>query len=130
MQGKGTGGSGVVRRGIIKQGDNVDILGYFNAPLRSKVDSMDSFSKVMTIAEAGESIMMFLRWTNEKNLYRGQTVCATNSLKLCNRFEGEMTVLTPEEGGRDRPFNQRFKSQVTLTLTHSSTLVVGMHLSA
>lgn len=101
-----------MKKGSIKQGEDVDILGYFSAPLRTKVVSMDTFGKTMSQAEAGDSVMMFFRGTNPQNLYRGQMVSATNTLKLFTTFDGSMTMLRPEEGGRDRSFNQRFKAQV------------------
>lgn len=73
---------------------------------------MDSFEKSMNHAEAGDSVMLFFRGTNPRNLYRGQTVSAACSMSAKTRFEGQVTILLPEEGGRDRPFNERFKPQV------------------
>lgn len=73
---------------------------------------MDIFGKTITQAEAGDSVMCFFRGVNPQNFYRGHTVCAINTIKPLTRFDGETIVLTPEEGGRQHGFNQRFKPQI------------------
>ena len=105
-----------MRRGKVKLTEEVDILGYQYAPFRTKVLSMDCFERFMNNAEAGESIMMFFRGTTQSNLYRGHFVCAPGSMKCNKKFVGKTYVLIPEEGGRDKGFNERFKPQVSMKL--------------
>ena len=104
--------TGVVSSGKIQVGDDVEILGLKKNSYRSTVTSLDAFDKVMTYAEAGESVRMFLKGMALHDLTRGQCVIKPRSLKNCRQFEAETYVLTTEEGGKGTTFTNNYKPQV------------------
>jgi elongation factor Tu len=110
ISGRGTVATGRVERGIIRMNDKVEIVGL--KPTRDTVATgLEMFNKLLDEARAGENVGVLLRGVDKKDLERGMVLAAPGTCKPHTEFEGEIYVLTKEEGGRHKPFFNGYRPQ-------------------
>jgi len=110
ITGRGTVGTGRVERGKVKVGDKVEIVG-IRETMETVVTGVEMFRKLLDEAEAGDNIGVLLRGVEKDRLERGMVVAAPKSVTPHTKFEGEVYVLTKEEGGRHKPFFDGYRPQ-------------------
>jgi elongation factor Tu len=110
ITGRGTVGTGRVERGKVKVGDKVEIVG-IRETVETTVTGVEMFRKLLDEAEAGDNVGLLLRGVDKERLERGMVVAAPKSVNPHTRFEGEVYVLTKEEGGRHKPFFDGYRPQ-------------------
>jgi len=110
ITGRGTVGTGRVERGRVKMGDEVEIVGLRDTR-KTVVTGVEMFRKILDYAEAGDNVGLLLRGVDKDSLERGMVVSAVGSVTPHTKFEGEVYVLTKEEGGRHTPFFNGYRPQ-------------------
>ncbi len=111
IKGRGTVGTGRVDRGKVRVGDEVEVVGLAKETRKTIVTGVEMFNKTLDEGQAGDNIGMLLRGVEKKDLERGQVVAAPGSITPHTKFQGEVYVLTKEEGGRHTPFFPGYKPQ-------------------
>ncbi|MGI6405959.1 MAG: elongation factor Tu [Syntrophaceticus sp.] len=111
ITGRGTVVTGRVERGIIKVGENVEIVGLQDEPKKTVVTGVEMFRKLLDQGEAGDNIGLLLRGIDREDVERGQVIAKPGSVKPHTKFKAEVYVLTKEEGGRHTPFFQGYRPQ-------------------
>ncbi|XP_059660531.1 elongation factor Tu, mitochondrial-like isoform X1 [Cornus florida] len=111
IQGRGTVATGRVEQGIIKIGDEVEVLGLMQAPLKSTVTGVEMFKKILDCGQAGDNVGLLLRGLKRDDIQRGQVIAKPGTVKTYKRFEAEIYVLTKEEGGRHTAFFSNYMPQ-------------------
>jgi elongation factor Tu len=111
ITGRGTVVTGRVERGVVKVGDNVEIVGLQDEPRKTVVTGVEMFRKLLDQGEAGDNIGVLLRGIDREDVERGQVIAKPASVKPHTKFKGEVVVLTKEEGGRHTPFFQGYRPQ-------------------
>ena len=127
ITGRGTVGTGRVERGKIKVGEKVEIVG-IRETMETVVTGVEMFRKILDDAQAGDNIGLLLRGVDKDRLERGMVVAAPKSVTPHTKFEGEVYVLTKEEGGRHKPFFDGYRPQFyfrTTDVTGVATLPEG-----
>ena len=127
ITGRGTVGTGRVERGMIKTGDNVEIVG-IRETRKTVCAGVEMFRKILDYAEAGDNIGCLLRGVDKEDLERGMVLAKPGSITPHTKFKGEVYVLTKEEGGRHTPFFKGYRPQFyfrTTDVTGSVTLPEG-----
>jgi elongation factor Tu len=130
ISGRGTVVTGRVERGIIKVGEEVEIVG-LKATVKTTVTGVEMFRKLLDSGEAGDNIGALLRGTKREDVERGQVLAAPGSIKPHNKFKAEAYVLTKEEGGRHTPFFTNYRPQFyfrTTDVTGVVTLPEGVEM--
>lgn len=117
ITGRGTVATGRVERGVVKVGDNVEIVGLVDKPETVVVTGVEMFRKQLDLAEAGDNIGALLRGVTRDGVERGQVLAKPGTIKPHTKFEGEVYVLTKEEGGRHTPFFSGYRPQFFLRTT-------------
>jgi elongation factor Tu len=102
--------TGRVERGIVKEGDEVEIVG-IRPTTRTTVTGVEMFRKLLDQGQAGDNIGVLLRGTKKDEVERGQVLAKPGSIKPHARFKGEVYILTKEEGGRHTPFFSGYRPQ-------------------
>ncbi|MEC9485155.1 MAG: elongation factor Tu [Candidatus Izemoplasma sp.] len=110
ITGRGTVATGRVDRGTVKVGDAVEIVGIKDTT-KSVVTGVEMFRKLLDQAEAGDNIGVLLRGVNREDIQRGQVVAKPGSVTPHTKFEGQVYVLSKEEGGRHTPFFSNYRPQ-------------------
>ena len=110
ISGRGTVVTGRVERGIVKTGDEVEIVG-IHATTKTTVTGVEMFRKLLDEGRAGENVGVLLRGTKRDEVERGQVLSKPGSITPHTRFEGEVYVLSKEEGGRHTPFFKGYRPQ-------------------
>ena len=110
ISGRGTVVTGRVERGIIKVGDEVEIVG-LRPTLKTVVTGVEMFRKLLDSGEAGDNIGALLRGTKREEVERGQVLAAPGSITPHTNFHAEAYILTKEEGGRHTPFFTNYRPQ-------------------
>jgi len=110
ISGRGTVATGRIERGIIKVGENVEIVGIRPTAV-STITGVEMFRKLLDQGQAGDNVGLLLRGTKKEDIERGQVLCKPGSIKPHSKFEGEVYVLTKEEGGRHTPFFKGYRPQ-------------------
>ncbi|MHB1567219.1 MAG: elongation factor Tu [Acidiferrobacter sp.] len=127
ISGRGTVVTGRVERGIVKVGDEVEIVGLHDT-VKTIVTGVEMFRKLLDQGQAGDNIGVLLRGTKREEVERGQVLCKPGSIKPHTRFEAEVYVLSKEEGGRHTAFFQGYRPQFyfrTTDVTGSCELPAG-----
>jgi elongation factor Tu len=127
ISGRGTVVTGLVERGIVKVGDEVEIVG-LGETRRSIVTSVETHRKVLDQGEAGDNVGCLLRGIDRDMVERGQVLARPGSLTPHRTFEAEVYVLTKDEGGRHKPFSGNYSPQFyfrTTDVTGTVTLKDG-----
>jgi len=110
ITGRGTVGTGRIERGIIKVGQEVEIIG-LGTKRKSVCTGVEMFRKLLDEGQAGDNVGILLRGVDKEELERGQVIAAPGSITPHTKFKGEVYVLTKEEGGRHTPFFDGYRPQ-------------------
>ncbi|MCL2324636.1 MAG: elongation factor Tu [Actinomycetia bacterium] len=110
ITGRGTVATGRVERGTIKVNDEVEIVGIRDTA-KTVVTGVEMFRKLLDFAQAGDNVGLLLRGTKREEVERGQVICKPGSVTPHTEFEGQVYVLTKEEGGRHTPFFDGYRPQ-------------------
>jgi len=111
ITGRGTVATGRVERGTVKVGDEVQIVGLRDEIKKTVVTGVEMFRKVLDVAEAGDNVGLLLRGVDRDEIERGQVLAKPNTITPHTKFEGQVYVLTKEEGGRHTPFFNGYRPQ-------------------
>jgi len=131
IKGRGTVPTGRVERGVIKPGDEVEIVGS-RETRKTVAVSLEMFHKTMGEAEPGDAVGVLLRGIDRDEIERGQVLAAPGTVKPHTEAEAEVYILTKEEGGRHTPFFNGYKPQFyirTMDITGSITLPEGVEMA-
>jgi elongation factor Tu len=131
IKGRGTVPTGRVERGVIKAGDEVEIVG-LKETRKTVAISLEMFHKTMNEAEAGDAVGVLLRGIDRDEIERGQVLAAPGTVKAHTEAEVEVYILTKEEGGRHTPFFNGYKPQFyigTLDVTGEISLPEGVEMA-
>ena len=110
IQGRGTVVTGRIERGVVKVGDEIEIVG-IATPRRRWCTGVEMFRKLLDSGEAGDNVGVLLRGTKKDEVERGQVLAKPGSITPHTKFKGEVYVLTKEEGGRHTPFFNGYRPQ-------------------
>jgi elongation factor Tu len=130
IKGRGTVATGRVERGMIKTGDEIEIVG-IKETRKTVVTGVEMFHKTLENAEPGDAVGLLLRGIEREDIERGQVLAAPGSITPHTHFEAEVYVLTKEEGGRHTPFFNGYKPQFyirTLDVTGVAELPKGVEM--
>ncbi|MHB8294678.1 MAG: elongation factor Tu [Acidimicrobiales bacterium] len=127
ITGRGTVVTGRVEQGVVKTGEEVEIVG-LRTTQKTVVTGVEMFRKLLDQGQAGDNIGALLRGTKKEDVERGQVLCKPGSITPHTNFEANVYVLTKEEGGRHKPFFNNYRPQFyfrTTDVTGSITLPEG-----
>jgi elongation factor Tu len=110
IKGRGTVGTGRIERGEIRTGEEVEVVG-LGETRKTTVTGVEMFNKLLDYGQAGDNVGLLLRGVEKNELERGQVLAKTGSMTPHTKFEGEVYVLTKEEGGRHKPFFTGYRPQ-------------------
>jgi len=110
ISGRGTVVTGRIERGIVKVGDEVEIVG-IRPTQKTTVTGVEMFRKLLDQGQAGDNVGVLLRGTKREEVERGQVLAKPGSITPHTKFEAEVYVLSKEEGGRHTPFFQGYRPQ-------------------
>ena len=122
ISGRGTVVTGRVEQGIIKVGEEVEIVG-IRPTIKTVVTGVEMFRKLLDQGEAGDNIGALLRGTKREEIERGQVLAAPGSIKPHTKFKAEAYVLTKDEGGRHTPFFTNYRPQFYFRTTDVTGVV-------
>ena len=131
ITGRGTVATGRIERGIIKVGENVEIVGFNEDAMSSTCTGVEMFKKLLDQGQAGDNAGLLLRGIEKKDIRRGMVICAPKSITPHTEFKGEVYVLSKEEGGRHTPFFQKYRPQFyfrTTDVTGECQLPAGVEM--
>ncbi len=111
ITGRGTVVTGRVERGILKPGEEVEIVGLRDKPIKTVVTSIEMFRKVLDEALPGDNVGLLLRGVKKDEVERGMVVAKPGSITPHTKFKAQVYVLKPEEGGRHTPFFNGYRPQ-------------------
>jgi len=130
IEGRGTVVTGKIERGIIKVGQDVEIVGIKDT-VKTAVTGVEMFNKQLQEGQAGDNAGILLRGTKKEDVHRGQVLAAVGSVKPHTEFEAEVYILSKDEGGRHTPFFSGYKPQFyvrTTDVTGDVTLKEGVEM--
>ena len=130
IEGRGTVATGRVERGIIRPNEEVELVG-IKPTTKTVIVSIEMFNKILDEGRAGDNVGILLRGTKKEEVERGQVLAKPGSITPHTEFEGEVYILTKEEGGRHTPFFSGYKPQFyfrTTDVTAEVTLFEGIEM--
>jgi elongation factor Tu len=130
IKGRGTVVTGRIERGLVKVGDEVEIVG-LGETRKTVVTGVEMFKKTLDQGEAGDNVGCLLRGVEREDVERGQVLAKPGSIRPHTRFEGEVYVLSKDEGGRHTPFFNGYRPQFyirTTDVTGAAHLPEGMEM--
>jgi elongation factor Tu len=130
ISGRGTVVTGRIEQGIIKVGEEVEIVG-IRETQKKVVTGVEMFKKLLDEGQAGDNVGLLLRGTDRKDVERGQVLAKVGSITPHTKFKGEVYVLTKEEGGRHTPFFSGYRPQFyfrTTDVTGTADLPEGVEM--
>ena len=130
IAGRGTVVTGRIERGIVKVGDEIEIVG-IRPTQKTTVTGVEMFRKELDQGEAGDNVGVLLRGTKKEEVERGMVLCKPGSITPHKKFEGEIYVLSKDEGGRHTPFFNGYRPQFyvrTTDITGSIQLPDGVEM--
>jgi elongation factor Tu len=116
IKGRGTVATGRVERGVVKTGEEVEIVG-FGQTRKTTVTGVEMFRKILDEGEAGDNVGCLLRGVEREDIERGQVLSKPGSIKPHTKFEAEVYCLSKEEGGRHTPFFNGYRPQFYIRTT-------------
>ncbi|WP_371397445.1 elongation factor Tu [Fretibacter rubidus] len=122
ISGRGTVVTGRVERGIVKVGDEIEIVGIKDTQ-KTTCTGVEMFRKLLDSGEAGDNIGALIRGIDRESVERGQVLCKPGSVKPHSKFTGEAYILTKEEGGRHTPFFNNYRPQFYFRTTDVTGVV-------
>ena len=123
ITGRGTVATGRVERGLVKVGDEIEIVGMTEERKKTVVTGVEMFRKLLDMAQAGDNIGCLLRGVDRKDIERGQVLSKPGSINPHTKIEAEVYVLTKEEGGRHTPFFNGYRPQFYFRTTDVTGIV-------
>ncbi|CAH0120739.1 MULTISPECIES: elongation factor Tu [unclassified Paenibacillus] len=123
ITGRGTVATGRVERGVVKVGDEIEIVGIAEETRKSVVTGVEMFRKLLDSAQAGDNIGALLRGVDRKEIERGQVLAKPGSVKPHTNFTAQVYVLTKEEGGRHKPFFTGYRPQFYFRTTDVTGII-------
>ena len=126
IEGRGTVATGRIERGVIKVGEEVEIVGLAAAPRKTTCTGVEMFNKTLDTGQAGDNVGLLLRGIKRDEVRRGQVLAKPGSITPHTKFEAEIYVLSKEEGGRHTPFFSGYRPQFyfrTTDVTGSANLL-------
>ena len=130
ITGRGTVATGRVETGVVKVGDEVQILG-LGADRKTTVTGVEMFRKLLDQGEAGDNVGLLLRGVDKNEIRRGMVLCHPGQVKPHDHFKAQVYILKKEEGGRHTPFHNKYRPQFyirTLDVTGEITLPEGVEM--
>jgi len=127
IQGRGTVATGKIEQGIVRVGNDLEIVGLANTA-KTVCTGVEMFNKTLDEGRAGDNVGVLLRGTKKEDVERGQVLCKPGSITPHTNFEANVYVLTSAEGGRHKPFFNNYRPQFyfrTTDVTGSITLAEG-----
>jgi elongation factor Tu len=128
IKGRGTVATGRIERGVVNVGDKVEIVGLEEETKETTVTGVEMFNKTLEQGQAGDNVGCLLRGIEKDEVARGQVLAKPKSITPHTKFQGEVYVLTKEEGGRHTPFFNGYRPQFyfrTMDVTGEITLLGG-----
>ena len=123
ITGRGTVATGRIERGVIKTGEEVEIVGIKPTTRKSVVTGVEMFRKILDYGEAGDNVGALLRGVDRTEIERGQVLAKPGSIKPHTKFEATVYVLTKEEGGRHTPFFNGYRPQFYFRTTDVTGII-------
>jgi elongation factor Tu len=117
ITGRGTVATGRIETGVINSGEEVQILGMGEEPMKSVVTGVEMFRKILDRGEAGDNVGLLLRGIEKTQIKRGMVIAKPGSITPHTEFKAEVYILKKEEGGRHTPFQNRYRPQFYLRTT-------------
>ncbi len=130
ISGRGTVVTGRVERGIVKVGDEIEIVGLRDTQKKT-VTGVEMFKKLLDQGQAGDNVGVLLRGVERTDVERGQVLCKPGSIKPHTKFKGKVYILSKDEGGRHTPFFNNYRPQFfirTTDVTGSAALPAGVEM--
>jgi elongation factor Tu len=131
ITGRGTVATGRIERGIVKKGEEVELVGMSEESRKTVVTGVEMFRKLLDEGRAGDNAGLLLRGVGKDEIERGQVLAAPGSIKPHTKFKAEVYVLTKEEGGRHTPFFNGYRPQFyfrTTDVTGAAQLPEGVEM--
>ncbi|SYV96557.1 elongation factor Tu [Mycoplasma putrefaciens] len=128
ITGRGTVATGRVERGTVKVNEEVEIIGLKEEPTKTVVTGLEMFRKLLDFAEAGDNVGALLRGVDRNSIERGQVLAKPGTIKPHTKLKASVYALTQEEGGRHKPFFNKYRPQFyfrTTDVTGEVTLPEG-----
>ena len=128
ITGRGTVATGRIEAGIVKVGEEIQIIGLGADGKKSVVTGVEMFRKLLDQGEAGDNVGLLLRGIDKNEIKRGMVICHPGKVKEHSRFKAEVYILKKEEGGRHTPFHNKYRPQFylrTMDCTGEITLPEG-----
>ena len=128
ITGRGTVATGRIETGVIKVGDEVQIIGLGAEGKKSVVTGVEMFRKLLDQGEAGDNVGLLLRGIDKNEIKRGMVICHPGQVTPHSKFKAQVYILKKEEGGRHTPFHNKYRPQFyirTLDVTGEITLPEG-----
>jgi elongation factor Tu len=126
ISGRGTVVTGRVERGTLKPGEEVEIVGLREEPLKTVATSIEMFRKILDEALPGDNVGVLLRGVGKDDVERGQVLAKPGSVKPHRRFRAQVYILTKEEGGRHSPFFVNYRPQFYFRTADVTGVVVKL----
>jgi elongation factor Tu len=123
ITGRGTVVTGRIERGIIKTGETVDIIGIKDKPMTTTVTGVEMFRKILDEGRAGDNVGLLLRGIKREEVERGQVVIKPGTNTPHTEFEGQVYILSKDEGGRHTPFFNNYRPQFYFRTTDVTGVV-------
>jgi elongation factor Tu len=130
ITGRGTVGTGRIERGVVKVGDEIELIG-LGLHRKTVITGVEMFRKLLDRGEAGDNVGLLMRGVDKEEIERGMVAAKTGSITPHTKFKGEVYILTKEEGGRHTPFFNGYRPQFyfrTTDVTGSIQLPDGMEM--
>ena len=130
ISGRGTVVTGRIERGIVKVGDEIEIIGLKDT-VKKTVTGVEMFKKLLDQGQAGDNVGVLLRGVERTDVERGQVLAKTGSIKPHTKFKGKVYILSKDEGGRHTPFFNNYRPQFfirTTDVTGSTKLPAGVEM--
>jgi elongation factor Tu len=126
IEGRGTVATGRIERGACKIGDEVEIIGLMKAPKKTTITGVEMFNKTLDRGIAGDNVGVLVRGLKREEIERGQVLAKPNSITPHTKFEGEVYVLSKEEGGRHTPFFAGYRPQFYFRTTDVTGSIITL----
>ena len=123
ITGRGTVVTGRVERGIVKVSEEIEIVGIREGSTKTTVTGVEMFRKLLDQGQAGDNVGLLLRGIKREDVERGQVVCKPGSITPHTEFEGQVYILSKDEGGRHTPFYNNYRPQFYFRTTDVTGVV-------
>lgn len=124
ISGRGTVVTGRAERGTMKKGEEVEIVGFNEKPLKTIVTGIEMFRKELDSVVAGDNAGILLRGVKKEDLKRGMVLAKPGTVKAHTKFLASLYILTKEEGGRHSPFGEHYRPQIFIRTGNVTTTLV------